>query len=125
MRLYTLFLINFLFFSLPNLQAQNVTGSKPLLIRNGNQFTARGPFGGKIIEIINYPENPSLLYAVVDNSISPSRPKKLYKTTNSGETWEFCSWMEGTQLFIDPRNPVNIFATNYFQTIIKSTNGFQ
>ena len=89
----------------------------PLGKTNDEVFVPIGPEGGNIIDIISFPKNSDILYALTSNG-------KIYKTTDGGENWfsPFSGTVYGYSMDIDPNNS-NIIYIGQYNYIRKSTDG--
>ena len=79
-----------------------------------NVWTPRGPEGGVVGRPVIDPRSPGTLY--VNNGW-------LWKTTDAAGHWSYLSAPPGAVLAVDPRNSSTLYGTNFYNALLKSTDG--
>ena len=79
-----------------------------------NVWTPHGPEGGVVGRPAIDPQSPGTLY--VNNGL-------LWKTTDAAGHWSYLSAPPGAVLAVDPRTSSTLYGTNFFNALLKSTDG--
>jgi photosystem II stability/assembly factor-like uncharacterized protein len=84
-----------------------------------NNWSARGPFGGTVTDLIIDPVNPAIAYA--------SARYALYKSADGGSTWTELTQDFGRtsigNLALDPANPGRLYVVSSGGGVFRSTDG--
>lgn len=84
-----------------------------------NSWSARGPFGGMVTDLVIDPANPTIVYA--------SARFALYKSTDGGATWTELTQNFGpnaiVNVVLDPTNSARLYVASLGGGVFRSTDG--